>query len=714
MTQTDRTVHTFCRLCEVMCGLELTVNGGEITKVRGDQGHPVSQGFACNKGLLSLEVHRDPDRLDHPLVRTDDGWQRRSWSEALDEVAGRLRSVMDRHGPDSVALYLGNPNAFNCAAGPAAVMFLLSLGSTRLFSAATQDCANKFTVGELLYGSPAIHPIPDLARTDHLLVIGSNPRISKTSFLSVPDPVAALRSVVERGGAVTFVNPLRIEPDIGPTVQIRPDTDAFLLAAMLHRIDATVGFRVHGYGDGVDGLDRLRAWVTPYTPAAVAPVVGLAPGEIEALADGFAGARTASVHASTGLNMGRHGTLAYYLVQVLSLVTGNLDRPGGNVVPARAISARPADLPLGPESMEDTPWGPIRRSGASLPGALLPEYVRYPDTPIRALISVAGNPALSFAGADAVDEALRDLDLLVSIDMYRNATGELAHVVLPATDWFERADLNVFTQGTQVVPHVQWTGPVVEPRGERRTEPEIFAALADAMGMPAVFGPDTDPIAAINDGELAAHGLSVAELAARDRGLAVLEPIETGTLLAGGLRTPDGRLDAAPALSETAFERAAADFETMGQEAPDTLRLITRRTRNTLNSAFANVERLKDRGASSNPLWMHPVDAQARGLAAGERARIHNETGTIEAAVAFDPNLREGVVAMTHGFGPAATPAMTVAQAYPGVNVNVLAPSGPGSFDPLSGMAHLTGIVVTVEPASSPAVTSSAARSSRA
>jgi anaerobic selenocysteine-containing dehydrogenase len=690
------TAHTFCRLCEVMCGLEVTVTDGEITKVRADRDHPVSKGFACNKGLVALDVHRDPDRLDVPLRRTGSGWERVTWTDAVADVATGLRSVIDRHGPEAVAIYLGNPNAFNCLAGPAGALFLLSLGSTRIFSAATQDCANKFTISDILYGSPNLHPVADLAHTDHLLVLGSNPRISKSSFISVPDPIAALKGIVERGGAVTFVNPLRIEPDLGPTVQIRPDTDPYLLAAMLHHLDRTVGFDLGRAGDHVRRLDELRDWLAGYPPERVAPVVGIEAAEIERLATAFATAPTAAVHMSTGVNMGRQGALAYFLVQMLSLVTGNLDRRGGNVVVGRAIAPRPSDAPPGPESLEDTPFGPVRRSQGSLPAALLPEWIRHPETPIRALICVAGNPALSLAGATEVTEALGDLDLLVSIDLYRNATGELAHVNLPATDWFERPDLNTFTQGVQTTPHVQLTEAVVEPRGERKPEAEIFALLAEAMGFAAAFGPGTDAIALMHDGELAAHGLSVAELARRDRGLAVLDEDATDAFLGGRLQTPDGRIDCAPELVAGSMARADRIVDELAAEPPDQLRLITRRTRTTLNSALANVAKLKERGAGTNPLWMHPDDAAARGLAAGAVAYVRNDAGSLEAPVALDPDLRPGVVAMTHGFGYAASPGMPVAHAHPGVNVNLLSPSGPGTFDPLSGMSHLTGIPVEV------------------
>ncbi len=696
------TAHTFCRLCEVMCGLEVTITDGEITKVRPDTDHPVSQGFACNKGLLTLDIHRDPDRLDHPMRRTpgapDGGWEQIAWPAAISDVATRLQAVIDEHGPESVAVYIGNPNAFNCLAGPAAALFLLMLGSTKIFSAATQDCSNKFTVSDILYGSTDIHPVADLDHTDHLLLIGSNPRISKGSFISAPDPIATLKGIVKRGGTVTFVNPLRIEPDIGETIQVKPDTDPYLLAAMLHHIDRTVGFDTGDIGDHATNLDTLRSWIADYAPERVAPVVGLDVATIERLATDFAAAPTAAVHMSTGANMGRQGTLAYFLVQMLSLVTGNLDRRGGNFVPDRALGPMPSQGGPGPESFEDTPWGPVRRSKGILPAALLPRWIAHPDTPVRALISLAGNPALTCGDATATGAALADLDLLVSIDLYRNATAELAHVALPAADWFERPDVNTFTQGVQLTPHVQLTEALIEPRFERKTEAEIFDLLGHEMGVGGAFGVGVDAIAAFLDGELAAKELSVAELRTRDRGLAVLTDDTVGTFVSDQLLTADRCIDCAPALLDESVRRAATLFTELEAESPDQLRLITRRTRNTLNSALANVGKLKTRGADTNPLWMHPDDGVARGLAEGDVARVHNDVGALDAAIAFDANLRPGVVSMTHGFGYATSPGMPVAHAHPGVNVNVLSASGPGTFDPLSGMTHLTGIRVQVDP----------------
>lgn len=693
---TTLTVPTFCRLCEVMCGLTATVSDGRLIKVRGDAEHPVSAGFACNKGLLAVDIHHDPDRLDVPLRKSDHGWDELSWATATTEIAARLKTVIGKHGPQSVALYLGNPNAFNITAGPSAVMFLLGLGSDRMFSAATQDCANKFTVSEILYGSAAIHPMPDIEHTDYLLLIGTNPRVSKGSFVSTPDPVAAIRRVVERGGTVTFVNPVIVEADLGENIQIKPDTDAFLLAAMLCEIDRTVGFDASALAEHSTNADALRAFVSNYPPERVAGVVGLDEMVIRGLASDFASAPSAAVHTSTGVNMGRQGTLAYFLQQMLSLVTGNLDRRGGNYVPARALPPRPSALPPTAESFEDTPFGAVRRSSSSLPAALLADWIRSVESPIKALISVAGNPVLSFGGGEDLRDALAELDLLVSIDLYRNATGEIADYNLPATDWFERADLNGFTQGMQTTPHIQWTPPVVAPAAQRKPEWQIFSMLTAAMGGQPAVPVDGDPLALFNDGALASVGLSVAQLQSRNRGLAVLDDDTLGTLFSDQILTDDRRIDCAPSVFRDTFERAETIFVEFAAEADDQLKLITRRTRNTLNSALQNVETLKARGASTNPLFMHPADAAARGLRQGDRVTVTSAAGQLSAEVGIDTALRFGVVSMTHGFGNARTSGMSTAQAHPGVNVNELTPTGPGTFDPLSGMTQLTGIPVTV------------------
>lgn len=686
---------TFCRLCEAGCGLVADIGAdGRVDAVRADADHPVTKGFACNKGILCTAIHRDPARLDHPLRRLADGtFAREPWDDALDDIAQRLRAIIDEHGPSAVGLYMGNPTAFNATAGAAAGLFMLQLGADRLFTAASQDCANKFAIAEMLWGSAQVHLVADVDRTDHLLLLGTNPRISKGSFLAMPDPVGRLASIEARGGVVRFVDPRQGEPNVGETIRIKPDTDVYLLAAMLCEIDRTIGFDAEGSAR-VRDLAALRSFVAQFAPERVADVVGIEAATISAMAREFATAPSASAHCSTGVNMGRHGALAYWLLHMLVLLTGNLDRPGGNISVARGTAPPPRSRGVGADDVLDTPWGTFRPTSGGMPGALLTDMVTASEQPIRAMICMAGNPVLSIGGGDRLRDAFAGLELLVSIDYYRNATAEVAHHVLPAADWFEREDLNTFVQGMQVEPFVQWTPALVAPHAERRTERDIFAALSDRLGHPPIFGPDADMLAMLNDGALGVHGLSMAALRATPSGVAPLPRTEPGGFL--DRATEGGVLDGHPAMLAPARQRAVEMFGALVDESPDQLRLITRRTSHTINTAMQNVERLKRGAGADNPLYLAPEDATRLGIADGARVRVSNEYGVIEANAKIDATLRTGAVAMTHGFGNARTAGQPVAQKYPGVNVNALAPIGPGSFDPVSTMSHLTGIPVEV------------------
>ncbi len=734
-TASAQTIKTFCRLCEVNCGLEATVDEAQqMIALRPDKSHPVSEGFACHKGLLALEVHRDPDRLNAPIRRaktegSQGDFQPADWDEAIGDIAQRLKALIEEHGPESVAMYIGNPSAFNALGAVAAGIFAQALGIKRFFFAGTQDCTNKFAISEILYGSAEIHPIADLDHSDYILMMGTNPRISKMSFLSTPDPVGALRAARDRGATVRFVNPLVIDDlsDVGDTLQIRPDTDAYFLAALLCEIEATCGFDEEGLkdignGSSVGHVDRLRDFVRAYPADRVAGIVGLSAETIREVARGFSSASSASIHISTGVNMGQQGALAYWLTQMLCLVTGNLDRRGGNIVAARAFPG----LPMAEEpALEETKWGSFRPSrGATPPGSLIADMMGDDEKPIRALLVMAGNPLLSIGGEDKMREAFANLDLLVSIDFYRNATAELADWVLPAADWFEREDLNFFVQGVQRKPYLQWTDRVVAPTHERKEDWWILSRIQQEMGLPSLFDlPGDDALMTLWNGRLEDNGYSIPALREAEGGVVLIPDTPTGQFLshvaeakgastelsrvggAGGVDSSDGDgeagprggFDCCPDAMLATLERAGEIFDRLESEAENQLKLITRRTHHMLNSAFQNMKVLKtEAGSRKNPLYMNPADAASRDLQAGQRVRIRNDHGEVVAELALDPHLREGVVAMSHGFGNGRTPGMPVAQAHPGVNVNRLSPSGAGSFDPVSGMEHLTGIAVEV------------------
>ena len=692
-------VTTFCRVCEPACGLVATVEDGVLLGVRADAEHPVSQGFACAKGLAALDIHHDPDRLDHPMRRTaDGGFEAVSWDVAVGGVAAALRSVIDQHGPQSVAAYIGNPTAFNTLAGPATGAFFGQLGLTRYFSSGTQDCANKFAGSEAVFGSSTIHPIPDIEHTDVLLIFGANPRVSKGSFISIPNAYRELMQARSRGAAIWFVNPRRTESSsdkTGETLQIVPDTDVFLLAAMLHEIDAAVGFHPCTAEHGAH-VEELRRFVASYPPDAVADVVGLPADVIREVARAFATAPSASVHMSTGVNMGRHGTLAYWLVHMLSFVTGNLDRRGGNILSVGFYRSAKAGKRRYEQGDADSEFGPVRRG--ALPGTLLADHVLDAEQPVKALICVAGNPLLSIGGEERFRDALASLELLVCVDLYRNATGDHAHWLLPSTDMFERPDINITGLGLQYRPWIQWTDAVVEPLHERREEWRIFAELSQAMGFRSPLDAE-DPDAEVwsrTDHMLRGRELGLDDVRAQPRGVVFEDGREPGGFYDEHLQTRDGKVDCCPPGFATGIERLAADFAlATASTSGTTLRLIGRRDSRMHNSWYSNVESLKRGARSTNPLEVHPDDAARLGVDDGDDVVVRSDWGELDAVVRIDDAVRPGVVAMEHGWGR--QPGMRLAADKPGVNMNRLLPSGPGSFDPLSNQAWMTGIPVTVE-----------------
>ena len=694
---------TFCRVCEPACGLVASVENGELVALAPDKAHPITQGFACNKGIAGLEIHRDPDRLARPLKKQADGsFAALSWDDAACEIAQRLRAIVDESGPDAVAAYIGNPTAFNTLAGPAMGSFFGQLGTRRSFSSGTQDCTNKFAASEQVFGTATLHPVPDIGNTQYLLLIGENPRVSHMSFLGIADPVAELKAAVKRGATVRHVNPRRIEkPEagLGEVTWIKPDSDVYFLAALIHEIFAAGLAKqdvLAAHGRNVEGL---RAFVAKHSPERAARITGIAASELRAIARGFATAPAAAVHASTGLNMGRQGTLAYWLVQMLSFVTGNLDRRGGNLYSFGFYPAAKAGR-IDPkrEVFHDSPYGKMRRIRGSLPGNLLADEILSGQPRVRALVCVAGNPLLSIGGGERLRKAFEQLDLLVVIDLYRNATGELAHYVLPSTDMFERPDVNITGLGMQYRPYVQYTEAVAAPRDERKPEWWILGRIEQELGFKSVLDAGSEPELFGRIGHmLKSRGYTLEELRANPHGIQFGE-LEAGKFYDEWIQTPDQRVDCCPALFADALERCEAICRELEAERADQLKLITRRDSWMHNSWYHNVERMKRPGRLENPLHMNPGDARRLGLTDGARVTCRSASGAIEATLAYDEELMPGVVAMTHGWGHART-GMSVAKKHPGVNANALLPSGPGSFEPLSNQAHMTGIPVEVSAA---------------
>ncbi len=698
-------IKTFCRVCEPSCGLIAEVEAGEITGLRPDKEHPITKGFACHKGIATLEIHKDEDRLNYPLKRNNSGsLERISWAQAGEEIAATIKALKEKYGEDSIASYTGNPLAFNSLAGPAIGSFLLNNKIRKNFSSGTQDCTNKFAASEAVFGSSTIHPIPDIDNTEILLIFGANPRISHMSFISIADPMGALRNAAKRGADIRFVDPRRNESvsGIGQHLAVKPDTDVYFMAALLHQLfseDLINHDELNKHGDNVE---ELIAFVSKYSPEAVEPIVGLSAEVIRDLARDLAASDSAAFYMSTGVNMGRQGSVAYWLLFMLSLCTGNLDRTGGNIYSRGFYPAARAGRIRGDIHYEETNFGSVRRVRGSLPGNLLVDMIETDENPIKGLVVISGNPILSMGSGSRLEKAFERLEFIMVIDIYPSATSEYADYVLPATDMFERADINISGLGLQKEPFVQYTNFIVPPKEERKPEWWILRYLEKAQGFETENSDLEDYDSAINDLGLFNrfdHMLRQGDLdieKVKAKGTVVLPPIKSGGFYDDIIQTETGRIDCCPESFAEARERCANIFAELQKEDHNQIKVISRRTNYMINSWFHNLASLKRDGHRDNPLYIHPEDARRHNLGDGSAVRVFNEFGEITTRVALDEDLKPGSVAITHGWGYTGK-RMKTASENVGCNANKLLPSGPGSYEKISNQSFMTGIPVQIE-----------------
>ncbi|MEE2060474.1 molybdopterin-containing oxidoreductase family protein [Rhodococcus artemisiae] len=703
---TTHQVHTFCRICEPACGLVADVRDDQILRLQPDKGHPVHKGFSCHKGVHFLQVHNDPDRLDRPLKRTNPRGETAGdfipieWDDAAREIASALGDIRRRYGRNALAVYQGNPSAFNGTYYANAGALARGFDTRMRFSAGTQDTSAKYAASEAIYGASMAHPIPDLLHTGYFLCLGSNPLVSHMTLMHISDPMAKIKAVKMRGGTVLFVNPRKTEsstPDTGDTLLIKPDTDFYFLAAMLHEIVFRIGYDRAAVETHARNIDELLDFVARYPVERVAAATGIEAAAIRKVADEFCAAPSASIYMATGVNQGRQGALAYWMLNMISLFTGNLGRRGGNIY-SRGMS----DVVQNSKRKREDPFfenqlGEVRTVSGDLPAARLADYIESPDDPIRALIVISGNPLLSVGGEKRLRRALEDVELIVTIDLYRTVTGEISDYVLPATDWLEHEDINFLnTMGVAMEPYVQYTPAVVPPKAERRDDWWILSRIQQAMGVKTLLDdPDPKPLANA-DAAMRDAGLSIELLKTMPSQTAMLPEAVPSHVFTIAVQHNDGLVDCCPAIFRRAYSTAEAILEELSTEPADQLKLITRRTPYMVNSWLHNLPILKQGVHQDNPLWMNPADAHRRGLIEGDDVTVRNRFGALDAVLAYDAALKPGVVAMTHGWGQKTAQGLHVARRHPGANVNRLAPIGQDGYDILSNQSHLTGINVDV------------------
>jgi anaerobic selenocysteine-containing dehydrogenase len=720
------TRHTFCRICESLCGLEVTVDNGTITKIRPDEHNVGTAGFACIKGVKQHKLYASPDRLTHPMRRTGDTWSQVTWGDAEADIGARVRAIVAEHGPNAVAMYVGTAAGFGVLHPVFAQGFMDGLGSSSMYASATQDCSNKFAAARQIYGFPFTQPFPDVDHTQCLVIVGANPVVSKWSFLQVADPKARLRAIAERGGRVVVVDPRHTETAKAATdhVFIRPDTDVFFFLAFLNELIATNAVDRAVIDAHTTGFETLTDLVAPWTPEHTAKVTGIDPAVLRDIVAAYASADGAALYSSTGVNMGSNGVLAFWLQEAINVVTGNLDRVGGTLVGKGIFDFAKFGKRTGTLMSDETSRiGGFPKVNDAFPGGILADEILTPgDDQIRALFVTGGNPLITMAGAGRLREAFASLELLVTVDIYRNETGSLAHYTLPATDPLQRADLPFIfplVLGMQSRPYLQATRAVVAPQAEQRDEASIYLALGKACGAP-IFGSTLaqrflERMAAKHarrnrlayptvPGEKLLNVLlrvtgqpGFARLLRNPHGIR-RKPTQAGSFLGKRIVTDDKRVHLAPGVLMGAAERLNDQFGAAMNRAGSML-MITKRHVKTHNSWTHNHEEMVANDFTTNHLYMHSDDATRIGLADGDLADVMSATATVRIPVRILDDLMPGVCAMPHGWGHQHATGLAVASRTTGVNVNLLAASGPDAIDPASGMSHLTGIPVEVTPA---------------
>ncbi|WP_372809696.1 molybdopterin-dependent oxidoreductase [Litorivivens sp.] len=714
---------TFCRICENQCGLIVTVENNAITKVEPDKAHVVSKGFACIKGLSIEKMRTTADRITTPLKKTDSGFEAISWEQALCEIGEKICALRDRHGDESVGAYFGNPISFSPLMPIFWTAFTQGLNTHKVYNTGSLDCNNKFLVSQHLYGSPMALTFPDIDHINCLIMIGANPAISKMSFINLPDPVRRLQEIEARGGTVFNVNPRRTETAkaVGEQVYIRPDTDVFMLLGFLNEVFARNAIDAARVATHMNGLDALRELCLDWTPEKQAEVTGISAEQLRTLVNTYLNAKGAALYGSTGINQGSNGTLAFWLLEVINAVTGNLDRSGGSLMGLGIFDYGKATKDAD-KNVFHSRIGNTRNFLGALPAALMADEILQPaQDQVRAMFVLSGNPLLTATNSHKLAKALEQLELLVCIDIVRNETAEYADYILPGTHFTERPDIPfsfISLSGLSPRPWFQYTDRLVTPPGECRDELWTMRQLAKVCNAP-FFGSRTLQ-ALINTGErlgkLPLIGKALTPMPERLLGMIArmgkqgglralrkyphgkaLSPIEGNSYLGKRVLTKDGKVQLAPqTFIDLAAQRLLTSFDKAKAEQQQ-FKLITKRERFSHNSWTHNDTAFVKGKRQTNYLYIHPQDGQKLGCGDGDLIDVSNATGCVRLPVSLSDDLMPGTVALPHGWGHQRASGLRVANKTQGVNANILAADGPDAIEPISGMAQFNGITISLK-----------------
>lgn len=700
-----QTHYRACHLCEAICGLTIETRGAEILSIKGDPNDPLSRGHICPKAVALKDIHEDPDRLRYPVRRVtgDDGgvsWEQISWDEALDQTADALMNAYREYGVDSIGAYFGNPSVHNYGMLTHQNHLFRWLRTRNRFSATSVDQLPHHLVSLWLFGHKSLFPIPDIDRSEYFLMLGANPLASNGSIWTVPDVKKRIKDLKARGGKLLVIDPRRTETAelASEHLAIVPGSDALFLAAVLNTLFSEKLADPRKLRDFVTGLDDVERAVGNFTAERAATHCGIAADTIRRVAREFAAADAAICYGRMGVSTQRFGALCQWLIQIINIATGNLDREGGSLFTLPAVDQVPRTGPGGFGRHRSRVRG-LPEFDRELPAAALAEEITSPgEGQIRVLFTAAGNPVLSTPNGRALDEALPTLEFMVSLDPYLNETTRHADIILPPTSPLEHDHYDIAFHINAIRNTARYNPPVFAPEADKLHDWEVFtqlgARIAAALGEEAKA--DTAPHEMIDAGlQYGPYGkdtpydLSLEKLRANPSGIDMgpLKPMLPERLL-----TADKQIDCATPAPIADLERLAAEF---AGEASSELKLIGRRHVRSNNSWMHNYHRLV-KGKTRDQLLVNPEDLEKFQLTDGGKALLRSRSGEVTVTVQQSDCVMPGVVSLPHGFGhnrPGIQ--MDTAVRHAGVSCNDV--TDAQYLDELSGNAAVNGVPVSIQ-----------------
>jgi len=699
-----------CDFCDSACGLEIESEAGRIIFIRGDKEHSFSRGHICPKGIAHQDLHYDPDRLRAPVRKKGSEWEEVTWEDALEDAGSRLAEIQRKYGRDALALYYGNPIGHNYGSLLCLVPFVKGFKTKNVFSATSVDQLTRTLVSLLVFGNQAILPIPDIERTDYFLILGANPVVSNGSIMTASDCKNRLLEMRKRGAKMVVVDPRRNETaEIADAHYfIRPGSDALFLLSMLNVIFAQGLADPGDLGKKIKELDRLKEIAKDFPPSRVTKATGLSEKDLRTIAADFASAKKAVCYGRRGISTQEFGTLATWLCDALNIITGNVDRPGGAMFTTPAVDlvglAKLLRQPGFFDRWKSRVSGLPEFNGEFPAASFAEEILTSGPGQIRGLITMAGNPALSLPNTRRIEQALKSLEFMVSIDFYINETTRFANLILPPTGPMENDHYPILEYNMSVRNFVHYTSALFPKPAGAKHNWEIMldllyhlekhsGAASFALGWlkrKALYWlrPDRQLNLLL---KLGPHKLSLKKLKMHPHGID-LGPLEPR--LDKIISTKDRKINLVPEKLVADLARLEERIEQWSSPNKDEFLLVSRRSLRSNNSWMHNSPRLV-KGKQDCTLIMNKGDAGRLGLINGQLARVSTQIGEIKVPVEITDDIMPGVVSMPFGWGHNQEGVkLRVAKEHAGVNVNEV--TDEKLYDVFSGISILDGIPVKV------------------